>query len=95
MYLFATKRFPLLLSGRLRVGTGILTIAVTYVTVALRELRSLRPGEPSTFDMITQDQILSIVGKFTTYFFVAMVALSSVALAHARPARIRAVPVRG
>jgi 4-amino-4-deoxy-L-arabinose transferase-like glycosyltransferase len=29
MYLFATKRFPLLLSGRLRVGTGILTIAVT------------------------------------------------------------------
>jgi 4-amino-4-deoxy-L-arabinose transferase-like glycosyltransferase len=29
MYLFATKRFPLLLSGRLRVGMGILTIAVT------------------------------------------------------------------
>jgi 4-amino-4-deoxy-L-arabinose transferase-like glycosyltransferase len=29
MYLFATKRFPLLVSGRLRVGMGILTIVVT------------------------------------------------------------------
>jgi putative ABC transport system permease protein len=35
---------------------------------------------PNTFDLITQDQILSVVGNFTTYFFVAMVALSSVAL---------------
>ena len=50
------------------------------VTVALRRARGLRPGMPNTFDLITQDQILSIVGKFTTYFFVAMVALSSVAL---------------
>jgi putative ABC transport system permease protein len=50
------------------------------VTVALRRARGLRPGMPDTFDLITQDQILSIVGKFTTYFFVAMVALSSVAL---------------
>jgi putative ABC transport system permease protein len=38
------------------------------------------PGMPNTFDLITQDQILSVVGNFTTYFFVAMVALSSVAL---------------
>lgn len=29
MYLLATRRFPLLLSGQLRVGMGILTIAVT------------------------------------------------------------------
>ena len=50
------------------------------VTVALRRVRGLRPGVPNTFDLITQDQILSIVSKFTTYFFVAMVALSSVAL---------------
>ena len=35
---------------------------------------------PNTFDLITQDQILDVVGKFTTYFFLAMVALSSVAL---------------
>jgi putative ABC transport system permease protein len=54
--------------------------AKDLVTVALRRSRGLRPGTPNTFDLITQDQILSIVGKFTTYFFVAMVALSSVAL---------------
>jgi putative ABC transport system permease protein len=54
--------------------------AQDLVTVALRRARGLRPGAPNTFDLITQDQILSIVGKFTTYFFVAMVALSSVAL---------------
>ena len=49
-------------------------------TVALRRVRNLRPGLPNTFDLITQDQILDIVGKFTTYFFLAMVSLSSVAL---------------
>jgi putative ABC transport system permease protein len=49
-------------------------------TVALRRVRDLRPGMPNTFDMITQDQILDVVGKFTTYFFLAMVSLSSVAL---------------
>ena len=50
------------------------------VTVALRRARNLRPGDPNTFDLITQDQILDVVGNFTSYFFLAMVALSSVAL---------------
>jgi putative ABC transport system permease protein len=54
--------------------------AQDLVTVALRQTRNLRPGTPNTFDMITQDQILEVVGNFTSYFFVAMVALSSVAL---------------
>jgi putative ABC transport system permease protein len=49
-------------------------------TVALRRVRNLRPGIPNTFDLITQEQILAVVGKFTTYFFLAMVSLSSVAL---------------
>jgi putative ABC transport system permease protein len=49
-------------------------------TVALRRARGLRPGMPNTFDLITQDQILDVIGKFTTYFFLAMVSLSSVAL---------------
>jgi putative ABC transport system permease protein len=35
---------------------------------------------PNTFDLITQDQILDVIGNLTSYFFVAMVALSSVAL---------------
>jgi len=50
------------------------------VTAALRRARNLRPGMPNTFDLITQDQILAVVGKFTSYFFLAMVSLSSVAL---------------
>ena len=54
--------------------------AMDAVTVALRRVRNLRPGDPNTFDLITQDQILDVVGNFTSYFFLAMVALSSVAL---------------
>jgi putative ABC transport system permease protein len=54
--------------------------AMDAVTVALRRARHLRPGDPNTFDIITQDQILDVVGNFTSYFFLAMVALSSVAL---------------
>jgi putative ABC transport system permease protein len=54
--------------------------AMDAVTVALRRARNLRPGDPNTFDLITQDQILDVVGSFTSYFFLAMVALSSVAL---------------
>jgi putative ABC transport system permease protein len=54
--------------------------AQDLVTVALRRARNLRPGMPNTFDMITQDQILEVVGNFTSYFFIAMIALSSVAL---------------
>ena len=65
-------------SGRGPVRTR--TTVEDLVTVALRRVRNLRPGMPNTFDLITQDQILDVVGKFTTYFFLAMVALSSVAL---------------
>jgi putative ABC transport system permease protein len=54
--------------------------AQDLVTVALRRARNLRPGMPNTFDMISQDQILEVVGNFTSYFFIAMVALSRVAL---------------
>jgi putative ABC transport system permease protein len=54
--------------------------AMDAVTMALRRTRNLRPGMPNTFDLITQDQILDVIGKFTSYFFLAMVSLSSVAL---------------
>ena len=50
------------------------------VTVAMRNLRNLRPGEPNTFDMITQDQILDTFNKLTGVFFLVMIVLSSVAL---------------
>jgi putative ABC transport system permease protein len=50
------------------------------VTVALRNMRHLRPGEPNTFDLITQDQILDTFNKITGVFFIVMIVLSSVAL---------------
>ncbi len=54
--------------------------AQDVTTAALRRARRLRPGMPNTFDLVTQDQILDVVSKFTNYFFVAMISLSSVAL---------------
>jgi putative ABC transport system permease protein len=54
--------------------------AMDAVTVALRRARNLRPGMPNTFDLITQDKILDVIGNLTSYFFLAMIALSSVAL---------------
>lgn len=50
------------------------------VTVALRNVRHLRPGEANTFDMITQDQILDTFNNITGIFFLVMIVLSSVAL---------------
>jgi len=50
------------------------------VMVAMRNLRHLRPGEPNTFDFITQDQILDVFTKLTNVFFVVMISLSAVGL---------------
>jgi putative ABC transport system permease protein len=50
------------------------------VTVALRRMRHLRPGERNTFDLIAQDQILSTFNNLTSTFFIVMIVLSSVAL---------------
>jgi putative ABC transport system permease protein len=50
------------------------------VTIALREMRRLRPADRNTFDMITQDQILDVFNKLTGVFFLVMIALSGVAL---------------
>jgi putative ABC transport system permease protein len=50
------------------------------VTVALREMRGLRPANENSFDLITQDQILDLFGQLTGAFFLVMVSLSSVAL---------------
>ena len=48
--------------------------------VAIRRARGLRPGAPNSFDLLTQDQILGIIDKLTSAFFLVMIALSSVAL---------------
>jgi putative ABC transport system permease protein len=71
--------YDLFISVKARDGVPIAE-AKDAVTVALRRVRNLRPGTPNTFDLVTQDQILDVVTKFTSYFFVAMVSLSGVAL---------------
>jgi len=50
------------------------------VTIAMREMRQLRPADKNTFDMITQDQILDTFNKITGVFFLVMIVLSSVGL---------------
>jgi putative ABC transport system permease protein len=50
------------------------------VTIALREMRGLRPADKNTFDFISQDQILDTFNKITGVFFLVMIVLSSVGL---------------
>jgi putative ABC transport system permease protein len=50
------------------------------VTIAMREMRQLRPADRNNFDMITQDQILETFNKITGVFFLVMIVLSSVGL---------------
>lgn len=50
------------------------------VTIAVREMRHLRPGDRNTFDLMTQDQILDTFNKLTGVFFLVMIVLSAVAL---------------
>jgi len=50
------------------------------VTIALREMRRLRPADRNNFDLITQDQILETFNKITGVFFLVMIVLSSVGL---------------
>jgi putative ABC transport system permease protein len=54
--------------------------AMDEVAVLLRRMRGARAGDPNTFDLITQDQILDTFNKLTAMFFLVMIVLSSVAL---------------
>jgi putative ABC transport system permease protein len=50
------------------------------VMLTLRRMRKLRPADPNSFDMVTQDQILDTFNKLTGVFFLVMIVLSAVAL---------------
>jgi putative ABC transport system permease protein len=73
------ESYDLFIAVKARSGVPM-PVAKDAATTALRRARNLRPGIPNTFDLVTQDQILDVIGKFTGYFFLAMVTLSSVAL---------------
>ncbi|MEO6527267.1 MAG: ABC transporter permease [Gemmatimonadaceae bacterium] len=49
-------------------------------TVALREMRRLRPADKNNFDLFSQDQVLDIFMSITDIFFLVMLVLASVAL---------------
>jgi putative ABC transport system permease protein len=50
------------------------------VTMTLREMRRLRPADKNDFDLLTQDQILTVFTSITGVFFFVMLVLASVAL---------------
>ncbi len=54
--------------------------AQSAVTMALREMRGLRPADGNTFDLVTQDQVLDTFNSITGVFFLVMIVLSGVAL---------------
>jgi putative ABC transport system permease protein len=50
------------------------------VTIAMREMRKLRPGDKNSFDLLSQDQVLDVFTSITGIFFLVMLVLASVAL---------------
>lgn len=62
-----------------RAGVRVAAAQEAVLTL-LRELRGLRPGQGSTFDLVTQDQILDTFNRITSVFFLVMLVLSGVAL---------------
>jgi len=54
--------------------------AIDDVTVALRSMRGLRPGQPNNFDVVTQEKYLDTINSVTGVFKVIMIVLSLVAL---------------
>jgi putative ABC transport system permease protein len=50
------------------------------VTIAMRELRGLRPAQRNNFDLVSSDQILEVFDQLTGVFFLVMIVLASVAL---------------
>ena len=60
---------------------GVTAVAAQEaVTVALREMRRLRPADKNNFDLVSQDQILTTFTSITDIFFLVMIVLASVAL---------------
>ncbi|MGH7674364.1 MAG: ABC transporter permease [Gemmatimonadales bacterium] len=54
--------------------------AIDDVTIAMRTMRGLRPGQPNNFDVVTQEKYLQAVDSMTIMFKIVMVALSMVGL---------------
>jgi putative ABC transport system permease protein len=55
-------------------------VMVDEVTATMRGLRGLRPGDESTFSIITQDKLMETYDAIFGMFFLVMIALSAVGL---------------
>ncbi len=73
------KRLNQMIPVKPRASTSV-EDAQSDVTVAMRELRHLKPGDQNNFDLITQDQILATFNSISGAFFLVMMVLASVAL---------------
>jgi putative ABC transport system permease protein len=56
------------------------TEAIDAVTTTIRSLRSLHPGAPDNFAVVTSDMLLTVYNGFFGVFFLVMIALSAVGL---------------
>lgn len=54
--------------------------AIDDVTMKLRSIRGLRPGQPNTFEVVTQDKYLEVFNSSTMMIRVLMIVLSMVGL---------------
>ncbi len=54
--------------------------AMDEVTVLLRSMRSLRPGDPNDFALVRMEEFAKTFNRLTGIFFIVMIALSSVGL---------------
>ncbi len=54
--------------------------AMDQVTVLLRSMRGLRPGQPNNFALVKMEAFISLFNRLTGVFFIVMIALSSVGL---------------
>ena len=54
--------------------------AMDQVTIALRTLRGLRPGQPDNFAIVKMEEFVKLFDRLTGAFFIVMLVLSSVGL---------------
>ena len=54
--------------------------AMDAATLQLRRMRGTQVGEPNSFDLLTNDQVLGVFDSLTFAFFFVMLVLSSIAL---------------
>ncbi|OQX89821.1 MAG: hypothetical protein B6D65_01185 [candidate division Zixibacteria bacterium 4484_93] len=61
-------------------SSELLPQAIEEVRFTVRILRKLRPEEPDNFEIITQEDMLSMMGNLTGIIFIVLVSIASISL---------------